>query len=239
MKNLDIGKIVRWALAIIAVGLVVAVFVWNAVTDDKDVDFTVWNEQMTMGNKTAENHFIEYTDAMCPYCTFFTLALHDNEADFKRDYLDTDKIYFELRLADILVDKNDNSHRANTASYCAAEGGNFWGFYVALQDYLNETYWQYVDWSKVKNSNEKSDMEIIDDQVYLDLASNYAGLDSDEMLDCMDNSKDVQSKLASATTKASTVVTGVPYFVFNNYKSSGFAGDYTTIKQMFKAGGAN
>ena len=237
MKNLDIGKIIRWALVIVALGLVVAVFIWNAVQDDSDVDYTVWNEQMTMGNREAENHFIEYTDAMCPYCTFFTLALHENEKDFKTNYLDTNKIYFELRLADILVDKNDNSHRANTASYCAAEGGKFWDFYVSLQDYLNETYWKHVDWSKVKQSNEKSDMEVIDDQVYLNIAFE-AGLDRDEMLDCMDNNKDVQSKLATATTKSSVVVTGVPYFVFNEYRSSGFGGDYSTIKQMFKAGGA-
>lgn len=237
MKNLDLGKIVRWGLVIVAVGLVVALFVWNATQDESDVDYTVWNEQMTMGNKTAENHFIEYTDAMCPYCTFFTLALHENEEDFKQNYLDNNKIYFELRLADILVDKNDNSHRANTSAYCAADGGKFWEYYVALQDYLNNTYWQYVDWATVKQSNEKSDMEIIDDQVYLELATS-AGLDSDAMLDCMDNNEQIQSDLSKATSKATAVVTGVPYFVFNDYRSSGFGGDYNTIKQMFKAGGA-
>lgn len=237
MKSIDIGKIIRWGLAIAAIGLVVAVFIWNATQDETAVDYTVWNEQMTMGNKTADNHFIEYTDAMCPYCTFFTLALHDNEDDFKQNYLDNDKIYFELRLADILVEKNDNSHRANTSAYCAADGGKFWDYYIALQDHLNETYWQYVDWSKVKQSNEKSDMEVIDDKVYLDIASSV-GLDSDTMLDCMDNNKEIQTKLASATTKSGNVVTGVPYFVFNDYRSSGFGGDYNTIKQMFKAGGA-
>ena len=237
MKNLDIGKIIRWILVVIALGLVVAVFVWNANQDDSEVDAKVWNEQMTMGNASAENHFIEYTDAMCPYCTFFTLALHENEEDFQQNYLDNNKIYFELRLADILVDKNDNSHRANTASYCAADGGKFWDFYIELQDYLNEKYWKYVDFSKIKE-NEKSDMEVIKDQVYLDLASN-AGLDSDTMLDCMDNNEDIQTQLASATTKAGPVISGVPYFVFNDYRSSGFGGNYNTIKQMFKAGGAD
>lgn len=237
MKNLDVGTIVRWGLVIIAVGLVVALFIWNATQDKSSVDYTVWNKEMTMGNSTAENHFIEYTDAMCPYCTFFTLALHENEKDFQQNYLDNNKIYFELRLADILVDKNDNSHRANTSAYCAADGGKFWEYYVELQDYLNEKYWKHVDWSKVKQSNEKSDMEIIDDKVYLDIATK-AGLNSDTMLDCMDNNKEIQASLTKATSKAGAVVTGVPYFVFNDYRSSGFGGDYSTIKQMFKAGGA-
>lgn len=237
MKNLDIGKIVRWSLATIAVGLVVALFVWNANQDNGDVDYAVWNENMTMGNKTAENHFIEYTDAMCPYCSFFTLALHQNEEDFKQNYLDNNKIYFELRLADILANKNDNSHRANTASYCAADAGKFWDYYISLQNYLNETYWRHIDWSTFRPSSDKSDMEVIDDKVYLDIASNV-GLNKDDMLDCMNNNSDVKTNLAKATSKSTAVVSGVPYFVFNNYRSSGFGGDYSTIKQMFKAGGA-
>lgn len=232
-RNINVGTIVRWALVIIALSFLVAVFVWNAVSKPADEKRVVWNENMALGSTDAENHFIEYTDSMCPYCAYFALALHSGMADFQRDYLGTGKIYFEVRIIDAISDHNVNSTRGNQASYCAAESGKFWPFYSSLQEYLKTTFYD----KGIANKKGAPEMPHIEDQVYYDLAVN-SGIGADQMKTCLE-SGETASELASATNNARAVLpSGVPYFVFNNYKSSGFEGNYNTIQKMFSAGGA-
>jgi protein-disulfide isomerase len=237
MEKFDFGRIVRWTLALIAIGLVVALFVWNAVSPKAAKSFETWEPEMTLGSATAENHFIEYLDMMCPYCAKFYFALHSNYDEFKRDYLDTNKIYFELRLADIISDHSKNSYRGNIAGYCAArQTGKFWDLYDTLQNYLTDNYYAKGIGDK-KGAPEIPQWE---DQVFYDLAAS-SGLAMDDFRDCFDNQLPADN-LATNTRKAqismnSNSISGVPYFVFNNYVSSGFEGNYSTIKRLFKAGG--
>lgn len=238
MKNLDIGKIIRWGLVIIAVGLVVSLFVWNAVTPQEEKSIETWEPEMTMGNANAENHFIEYVDMMCPYCSKFHFALQDNYEEFERDYLNTNKIYYELRLADMIEDHNKNSHRGNIAGYCATEQeGKFWGLYDTFQRYLTDNYYSKGIGSKVG----EAEIPEWDNQVFYDLAEN-SGLEMEAFRDCFDNEKPKETlEKNTSKTQASmsnNSISGVPYFIYNNYVSSGFDGNYSTIKQMFKAGGA-
>jgi protein-disulfide isomerase len=238
MKNLDLGRIIRWSLAIIAVGLIVALFVWNAVTPKTAKSVETWQPEMTLGSPDAENHFIEYLDMMCPYCAKFYLALHGNFDDFKRDYLDNNKIYYELRLADIISDHSKNSYRGNIAGYCAArQPGKFWDLYDTLQNYLTDNYYS----KGIGDKKGAPDIPKWDDQVFYTQAE-QSGLDMDEFKDCFDNRQPADT-LAANTRKAqasmaNNSISGVPYFVFNDYVSSGFEGNYATIKQMFRAGGA-
>lgn len=230
MKKLDFGKIARWILVAIILGSIIAILIWSAAPHAKDSDnapAVAWNPNMTIGNPEAENHYIVYADSMCPYCANFSLALSEGMDEFKKNYADTNKVYLEIRLADIIADHNVNSHRANLATYCAAEQGKFWNFYPALQKYLYENFYK-----KGTSATEK-----IEDKFYINLAEKN-NIDKKKFASCLD-SKKVEQELERASTKTMHIITGAPYFVFGKYRSSGFpsGGDFSTIEQMFRAGG--
>ncbi|MDR3125533.1 MAG: thioredoxin domain-containing protein [Candidatus Nomurabacteria bacterium] len=239
MQNLDIGRIVRWSLAIVAIGLVVALFVWNAVTPQTAKSVETWQPEMTFGSPQAVNHFIEYVDMMCPYCAKFYLALHDSFDDFQRDFIDTDKIYYELRLVDIVSEHSQNSYRGNIAGYCAArQPDKFWGFYETMQNYLTDNYYS----KGIGDKKGAPEIPKWDNQVFYDQAE-QSDLNMDEFRDCFDTQQP-KDTLATNTRKAqismqTNSISGVPYFIFNDYTSSGFEGNYSTIQRMFKAGGVN
>jgi protein-disulfide isomerase len=169
---------------------------------------------------------------MCPYCEKFNTAVLSQEDKFKKDYLDSNKVYFELRLGDFLDETHSvNSHRANLSGYCAAKQNKFWPYYNALQTKLDQEFYS-------KNIGVKggSEMPKQPDSLYLDTAS-AVGLDADAMDKCLDDSA-VETELNQNSKKGQAIIrSGVPYFVFGQYQSSGFGGDYTTVQQMFKAGG--
>jgi protein-disulfide isomerase len=237
MQNLDAGKIIRWALAIIAVGLIVALFVWNAVTPKTAKQIETWQPEMTYGSPEAANHFIEYVDMMCPYCAKFHTALQASFDDFQRDYLDPSKIYYELRLVDIVSEHSQNSYRGNIAGYCAArQPGKFWKFYDNMQNYLTDNYYS----KGIGDKKGAPEIPKWEDQVFYDQAEK-SDLDMTEFKDCFD-AQQPKDELAANTRKAqasmaNNSISGVPYFVFNDYISSGFEGNYSTIQRMFKAGG--
>jgi protein-disulfide isomerase-like protein with CxxC motif len=134
----------------------------------------------------------------------------------------------------MISDHNTNSYRGNIAGYCAAREGaeRFWPLYDAIQTYMNETYYS----KGIGDKKGAPEIPKFDNQVYIDLAD-QAGLDQAKFTSCLDN-QETEKELDSNTEKARNLVTsGVPYFVFNSYRSSGFEGNYNTIKQMFRAGG--
>ncbi|GHU06715.1 hypothetical protein FACS189431_0060 [Alphaproteobacteria bacterium] len=234
--DIDTGRVIRWGLIILTLGFVVAVFVWNAVSKPEPEKRGVWNAAMTKGDPTAENHFIEYVDMLCPYCAKFNAVLNGQKDAFQRDYLDNKKVYYELRLADMISDHNANSYRGNIAGYCAAKGGNeqFWAFYDAVQTYMTDTYYS----KGIGDKKGAPEIPRFENDVYKKLAAD-SNLDNVQFDDCLDNEA-TKTELEKATAKARAAnITGVPYFVFNKYTSSGFDGTYQTIKQMFKAGGVN
>jgi glutaredoxin len=225
---------VRYGLVVLTLGFVVAVFVWNATNKPEPEKRGVWNANMTKGDPTAENHFIEYVDMLCPYCAKFNAALDSQADNFQRDYLDNKKVYYELRLADMISDHNANSYRGNVAGYCAARGGNeqFWAFYDAVQVYMTDTYYS----KGIGDKKGAPEIPRFENDVYVDIAKS-SGVAMDDFRSCLDG-EETKAELERATTKARAAnISGVPYFVFNEYRSSGFDGTYSTIVQMFRAGG--
>lgn len=228
-----VSKVIRIGLVVLMVGLIAAVFIWNAFNQSPEDKYEVWNWEMTKGNAEAENHFIEYVDMMCPYCAKFNSAVNSEKERFQSEYLDSNKVLFELRLADMISDHNENSYRGNIAGYCAArQDGKFWDFYDNTQDYLTENYYS----KGIGDKKGAPEIERWEDSVYYQIATD-SGLDMPEFQSCFDN-QETKSALEKNTAKASYAVkSGVPYFVFNDYTSSGFEGSYGTVQQMFRAGG--
>lgn len=224
-------------LAVTAVAIVVALIIFNAARPI-EADRNVWNEAMTKGNPDASKHFIMYTDIFCPYCDKFSYALLANKEDFEENYLNNDKVYFEIRVTDMnyMSGHSENSRPAGEASYCAAKQDKFWDFYDNLIGTLYDDYFS-------KDIGTGIDAERIPElgvDYFVNVATE-AGLDTESFQSCMDNHETL-SELNANTEKASEQIDGIPYFIFGDYKTSGFAGiwdpefDYQEAKRQLDAG---
>jgi protein-disulfide isomerase len=193
----------------------------------------IWSEELTFGNAAAKSHFIEYTDMFCPYCAKFNLALHGAFDEFKRDFLDTNKIQLEVRLVSLITD-HENSDKGGSYAYCAAKQGKFKDFYPAMLEKINTEYFA----KGIGSSHDAPDIPILEDSFFSDVAKDV-GADMAKVESCMAKGEGKKSLGIATATAQRSLPSGVPYFIFNNYKTSGFEGDFSRIKQMFKAGGVS
>jgi protein-disulfide isomerase len=192
----------------------------------------VWNPKMTLGSDNAQNHFIEYTDMFCPYCAKFNLALHSNFDAFKRDYIDTGKIQFEVRLVSMIT-THRNSDYGEQYAYCAAEQNKFWDYYPKQLKLIDDKYF-----SKGIGGHGQPDIEDLPMSFFENVAKD-SGVDMTKLKSCIDSGKGKSGVGVATATAQRKLPSGVPYFIFNDFTNSGFEGDYNTIKQMFTAGGVN
>jgi protein-disulfide isomerase len=224
------GNIVSKIIFVTVAGVIVALFAYNIIANSsKPVKNEVWNKAMTLGNTDNKNHFIEYTDMFCPYCAKFNHALGK---DFERDYIETDKLFFELRLTDIISDHSVNSTRGGETGYCAAEQEKFWAYYDTI---LNNLKVDYHD-KGIGVSKTSPKIPQLEDEYYLN-AAREAKLDEEKFKTCLADGSGLKELRANTEKAAQLLPSGVPFFILNNYSSSGFEGNYDTVKRMIKAGG--
>ncbi|MBQ1564380.1 thioredoxin domain-containing protein [Candidatus Saccharibacteria bacterium] len=232
-------RIISITIIIAVVGLIFGLFVYNAI-NGSSFEGSAWNEQMTLGDKTtAKHHYIMYTDIFCPYCDKFSDAVAAHKDEFMSDYIEGKKIYFEIRVTDMnyLSGHSNNSKPAGEGVYCAAKQEKFWDYYYAL---LGQIYKDYhskgigID----KNSERIPDLKM---DYFYDVAKD-TDLDYDQFVSCMEN-HETEEELDKNTQRASNIVGGgVPYFTFDKFVTSGFAGnfdadnDYEQVKLMMEAG---
>jgi protein-disulfide isomerase len=225
------GNVAAKVLIALVVLLVVALFIYNAPKANKKANNKAWNTAMTKGNPENPNHFIEYTDMFCPYCAKFNRALGK---DFEKDYIDNDKVFFELRLTDIIAEHSVNSTRGGETGYCAARQAKFWPYYDAILAKLKTDYHD----KGIGVSKTSPKIPKLEDAYFL-AAARTAKLDVEQLETCLATGEGLQELRANTTKAAQKLPSGVPFFVLNDYYSSGFEGDYNTIKLMLKAGGVN
>lgn len=215
---------VKAILAVAAIVFVVALVVFNA-SRPVEADPTIWNTEMTKGNPEAEQHYIMYTDIFCPYCDKFSNALAANAADFEENYLNNNKIYFEIRITQLnyLSGHSPNSQPGGESAYCAARQQKFWPYYEAILAKLFEDY--HSKGIGVSKTSEK--MPELDISYFYE-AAETAQLDMEPFKSCMEN-HDTLEELEQNTTRAQKQIeSGVPYFVFGDFTFSGFDGNWNT-----------
>ncbi|MFV0484811.1 MAG: DsbA family protein [Candidatus Saccharimonadales bacterium] len=215
---------VKAILAVTAVVFVVALVIFNA-SRPVEADPTIWNTEMTKGNPEAEKHYIMYTDIFCPYCDKFSNALTANKEDFEANYLNNDKVYFEIRITQLnyLSGHSDNSQPGGESAYCAANQQKFWPYYEAILAKLYEDY-HSKGIGVSKTSEKMPDLELS----YFYEAAETAELDLDTFKSCVEN-HDTLEELEKNTTRAQKQIeSGVPYFVFGSFTFSGFDGNWDT-----------
>lgn len=215
---------VKAILAVAAVGFIVALVIFNA-SRPIEADPTVWNTEMTKGTEGTGKHYIMYTDIFCPYCDKFSNALTANKADFEANYIDNGKIFYEMRITHInyLSGHSDNSKPGGESAYCAAKQQKFWPYYESILAKLYQDY--HSKGIGVSKTSEK--MPNLDVS-YFYQAAETAELDLDSFKTCMENHETLAELEKNTTRAQKQIESGVPYFVFGDFKFSGFDGNWNT-----------
>ena len=242
-------KAIRVVALLLVVGFIFALVIYNAANPPRP-ETIVWNKGMTLGDaETADHFFYDYTDIMCPYCDKFALAMDAHLEDFKKEYVEDKKVFYELRLTNLLASFHpeeesitENSTNSALTGYCASEQGKFWEWYGWILTKLNEDYF-----SKGIGDSATATQHIptLDKSYFTGVKDEIEGLDEGKLTECI--AKDETSEtLEKNTSKASKVIqSGLPYYVFNTYVSPGFDGnwevenDWKNAKLMFDAGVAS
>ncbi len=235
-------KAIRVTILVLVIGFLISLMVYNSLHPTKE-DFTPWNEGMTLGDKdTAKYHYIMYTDISCPYCSKFSYAVAQHDEEFKRDYIEGQNIYFEIRLTDMNYENghSDNSRPAAEGAYCAARQGKFWDYYHEI---LNQLYEDYH--SKGIGVDRTSKPIPILEEEYFYRVARHAELDQDDFKTCFENHETADELDKNTQLAYSKTGGGVPHFVFNNVPMDGFAGvfdaetDWKQAKLMLDSGLTN
>ncbi len=222
-------KAIRIIAVVAVVGFIFALIAYNA---SKPVEYKVWNEAMTIGNKDeAKHHFIMYTDIFCPYCDKFSNSVQANMDEFKKKYIEEEKVLFEIRMTDInyVNGHSENSKPGGESSYCAADQGKFWEFYSAALAQLYEDYHS----KGIGVSIDSPKMPDLENDYFYAIAEK-AELDVERFKICLDN-HEMEETLDRNTGRAQGVLQGVPFFVFDKYTTSGFLGNWNTTEDWKQA----
>lgn len=143
----ELGSPVTRILRTVAVSavliLLISLVMFNAGRKPATIE-KVWFKEMTIGNLEAKNHYVMYTDLMCPYCDIFARHLQKNQQEFKKDFLEKHDVLWEVRVTDFLREYGHDapiySEWSAEAVYCAKRENKFWEYYYAALDALDRDY---------------------------------------------------------------------------------------------------
>ena len=224
------GKIAR-VLGLICIGIIILVSIVSSMIKPSNSE-KVWDEAMTLGNPDAKNYFVVYSDLVCPYCIAFENAIVEHEEEFK-EYLEENDILYEVRLSDFLYEYGEtnpvHSRYSALGAYCAKSEDKFWDYYnLAVTSIWN-------DYFKASGKAAFNRMVSIGKEYWIDIGKKV-GL-GDDFENCVKN-EDTLDEIKENAKKTAKLARGMPYFVFNNYTSSGFdlSWDYGYVLMYFQAG---
>ncbi|MBR2543351.1 thioredoxin domain-containing protein [Candidatus Saccharibacteria bacterium] len=218
-------------LGIIAVASVLIFAIISSMVKTPNVE-KVWDPATTVGNLDAKNYFIVYSDIMCPYCVAFENAIFENEENFE-NYIETNDILVEIRLSDYLYEFGEShpisSRYSALGTYCAKNEGKFWDYYrIAITTVWNDYFKNNVKPSSSElNPNHKEYWIKLGEKV--ELGEKFANcVENDETLD----------EIITNTRKTANLASGMPFFKFNRFTSSGFdtKNSYEDVLMFFQAG---
>lgn len=208
-------KIFRIIGIVAVVGLIVGSLIAASFTKPSTRD-KIWDEATTMGNLDAKNHFVVYSDIVCPYCVAFENAILEHEEEFQQ-YLADNDILFEVRMSDFLYEYGESRSQASrdsaNATYCAKSEGKFWDYYF----FAIYTVWN--DYFKEGGKAAYTKLGTLGEDFWIGLGQEV-GL-GETFVDCVKNGNKIDALEATAA-KMAKVSHGMPYFKFNNYATSGF-----------------
>ena len=239
-------RAIRVVAVLLVIGFLFALIAYNTMNPAKP-DVAVWNQGMTLGDKDeAEHMFYDYTDIMCPYCDKFALAMDEHLDDFKKEYVEEKKVFYELRLTHLLASFHpeeeglvSNSKNSAYAGYCASSQGKFWEWYGWILKKLNNDYFSK---GIGDSSTAKERVPKLAADYFTGVGDKIDGLNEEELTKCLTEERTISAVKAYTQKAANAIQGGLPYYVFNSYVSPGFDGnwevehDWKSAKMLFDAG---
>lgn len=178
----------------------------------------VWDEKTTVGSLEAKNHYVMYTDILCPYCDVFSRLTLENKAEFEQFLADND-VLFELRITDTLYQAKNVEYSRMSAEgvYCAKKEGKFWDYYYEAV----ESLWRDYHSKGIGSSVTAPPITDMTEDYWL-AVGHRVGLGED-FDSCVKNHETVE-EITENTYKAAGEINngGLPFFQFNRFVTSGF-----------------
>ncbi len=193
----------------------------------------IWDKDTVIGYPDAKNHFIIYSDLLCPYCVAFENAMAENEESVE-EYAAEHDVAIEVRVSEFLYRYGEsrpiNSHYSAEAVFCAKREGKFWDYYnSAIKAVWNEYF------AKM-GKGAFSEMAQLNKDYWIGIGTKI-GL-GDSFANCVNNDETADEVLKITEKTAKLVNGGMPYFKFNEWSTSGFdlSWGYEHVLQYFDAG---
>lgn len=230
-KGGKMKKTARILAIFVIVGVIIAAMMasFNQKTPNSE---KVWDAEMTIGNMEAKNYFVIYSDVVCPYCVAFENAIVENQEEFEK-YLADNDVLVEIRLSDFLYEYGQSnpisSKYSAEAVYCAKKAGKFWDYY----DHAIHTVWE--DYFADGGKNALTELDKQGKEYWIRLGKDV-GL-SAEFEKCVKNDEEYNT-ITGVAAKMAKNISGLPYFKFNKYISSGFDMNwgFDYVKMYFDSG---
>lgn len=214
-KERGIGRLAR-VIGLVLLSVVFLAIIFVSMNTKVPNSEKVWYPEMTTGNMDAKNYFVIYSDIACPYCIAFENAIIENKEEFET-YIEENDVLVEIRVADFLYEFGESnpieSRYGAEAIYCAKDAGKFWDYYeLAVTKVWNEYF---------KNAGKSafSEFNKLGKDYWIEIGEEV-GLDED-FARCVNDDRVLDAVMGDAK-KMTRMVTGMPYFKFNNYVLSGF-----------------
>lgn len=227
-------KIVQWAVIVVVVGFIGALFLYNVNMPKTEQAYEPWHEAMVMGSLDAPNRMVEYTDYFCSFCADLHFAMTD---EFKKEYIDTGKLSFETRIVDILSGVSVNTPKGNRAAFCAADQNKYWEYSHEIITAIHADF--FSKGIGVKNVANPVKIQPLDDSYFVTPAKTV-GLDTDTFSTCLASDTHDKAIHNNSQRAVNSGVTGLPHISVNDYTAAGFGGGgFAELKLILKAGGVN
>jgi len=213
--NVLIGLV---AIAVIALGVAAYfVFAGGSSSDSSSsagpMAIILAKDDRTMGSKTAPLTVLEYAAPTCPHCAHFDMDIFPQ---FKKDYIDTGKVFYIFRVFPL----NPVDVAAEAMARCLPED-NYFQFIDLL--YRNQSKW------------DPDGYQIADVHGALVDMGKIAGMDAQKVDSCIGDQamqKKIQDVGADAQTRYG--ISGTPSFVANGQVHGPFE-DYQEFKTFLNA----
>ncbi len=174
---------------------------------------------MSKGDKNAKVSLIQYSDFLCPSCSYFSTQVMPT---IQKDYIDTGKVKFEFRpMAFIAL----GSTQAGEGAYCAVEQDKFWAYHDAIYTYVADKVFN-------KGLNPQVDL-ILSPDIIKQIASSV-GLQPTTFDGCLDSGTHQADITASTQAANRSGITSTPYVLVNGQHVSGNP-TLQTVEALIKA----
>lgn len=214
-------------LAIIIGGLIVAGWAFFAfggqtvgtLSQSQQEVLSTKDKRLTKGDPDAPIKIVEYADVLCPFCAKNFVKTWPK---LKRDFIDTGKVYYEMRLVGVI---SPDSGRAARGAYCAAEQGAFW-------DYMHKAY--TTTWNNYYSKGMKPSAVDLFSSDKIGEFVDGLGLNQQQWQRCLDSGKYAGTIAQNQSRMRKMGARGTPYFIIGGHGYSG-APPYNIIKKTIEA----